>query len=160
MTTVEILKAYEGALAYRERAYAPYSKFRVGAAVKIKGRDEIFVGCNIENASYGASICAEQVAITKAISEVVSGKLEFLVLVTDTDPVACPCGICLQIMNEFSDIDFRVHFANLKGIQKSMSLTELLPVGFNRTYLVDHLIATKRPKHFPMLKKNLANVTV
>lgn len=135
MSSAEVLKAYESALAYRERAYAPYSKFRVGAAVKIKGHDEIFVGCNIENASYGASICAEQVAITKAISQIGGGKLEFLVLVTDNDPVAFPCGICLQIMNEFSDVDFRVHIANLKGIQKSISLTELLPFGFNRSDL-------------------------
>jgi cytidine deaminase len=135
MSTGDVSKAYEGALSYRERAYSPYSKFRVGAGVKLKGHEKIFVGCNIENASYGASLCAEQLAIAKAVSQVAGAKLEFLVLVTDTDPVAYPCGICLQIMNEFSDADFRVHVANLHGIQKSMSLAELLPFGFNRSYL-------------------------
>jgi cytidine deaminase len=135
MITAAVLKAYESAMAYRERAYAPYSNFRVGAAVKLKGHDEIFVGCNVENASFGASICAEQVAITQAVTRIPSGKLDFLVLVTDTYPVATPCGICLQIMNEFSDADFRVHIANLKGIQKSLTLTDLLPFGFNRSHL-------------------------
>ncbi|OYZ23594.1 MAG: cytidine deaminase [Bdellovibrio sp. 28-41-41] len=133
MDDAEIGKAFEKAKGFRNNAYSPYSNFLVGAAVKLEGHTEIFLGCNIENATYGASICAEQVAITKAISQVPGGKLESLVLVTDTNPVAGPCGICLQIMNEFSSDNFMVHLANLSGIQKSIAFKNLLPLGFNRS---------------------------
>jgi cytidine deaminase len=133
--TTKVSEAYENALRYRQKAYAPYSKFIVGAAVKVKGHDEFFVGCNVENASYGASICAEQMAITQAVTQKPGAKLEFLVLVTDTNPVAAPCGICLQIMNEFYDIDFYLYLANLQGIQESYSFKELLPLGFNHSYI-------------------------
>ncbi len=133
MDDAEIDKAFQNAKGFRENAYSPYSNFLVGAAVKLEGHTEIFLGCNIENATYGASICAEQVAITKAVSQVPAGKLEFLVLVTNTNPVAGPCGICLQIMNEFSSENFVVYLANLSGIQKSMPFKKLLPLGFNRS---------------------------
>lgn len=132
----EIEKLYERTKEFRSNAYAPYSIFFVGAGLKLKGHKEFFLGCNIENASYGTCICAEQVAITKGISENPGSKLEFLVLVTDTNPAAGPCGICLQIMNEFADSDFCVYIANLNGIQKSVRLTDLLTMGFNRSNLI------------------------
>lgn len=123
-------KAYDLAKEVRLRAYAPYSKFKVGATVAVKG-GELYTGCNVENASYGGCVCAERSSILKAISELGKCEFEFMVLVTDTDPVAAPCGFCRQIMAEFCAPDFQIHIANLKGVQKIVSFKELLPMPFN-----------------------------
>ncbi|MEK6546175.1 MAG: cytidine deaminase [Nitrospinota bacterium] len=111
----------------RENAYTPYSNFRVGAAVLTED-NRIFTGCNIENSSYGLSICAERVAIFNAIS---SGckKVTKLAVVTDTEPPASPCGACRQVIFEFGD-DVEVIMANLKGEIKIMKIDELLKDGF------------------------------
>lgn len=124
--------AYDLAKKARINAYAPYSKFLVGATFKIKGHDEYVSGSNIENASFGGTVCAERVAIWKWASEMRKDKeLEFLVLVTDTqDPVATPCGLCLQVLSEFLPPDFPIYIGNLKAVQKEMKLKDLLPSMF------------------------------
>src|ERR1700752_865511 len=96
----------------REHAHAPYSNFRVGAAVRAKS-GRIFSGCNVENASYGLTLCAERVAIFKAISEGERG-FDAVAVVTDKDELTPPCGACRQIIWEFCG-DAAVLLANLRG---------------------------------------------
>lgn len=129
MMSPDVHQAFEMAKACRERAYAPYSNFLVGAALKLKNSDEIISGCNIENASFGATICAERVAITQALSRHPSSRLEYLVVVAE--PTASPCGLCLQVIAEFADADLPVYLANPNGIEKTVTLRELLPMQFS-----------------------------
>lgn len=117
----------EAALAARERAYAPYSKFLVGAAVRaISGK--IYTGCNIENASYGLTICAERNALFSAVG---AGERKFtaLCVVGDTEAPISPCGACRQVMAEFKVP--KIILANLKGDVKEYTLDELLPLSFD-----------------------------
>ena len=110
----------------RSKAYAPYSKFKVGSAV-LTENDTIFTGCNIENASLGLSICAERVAIFKAIS---SGCkiLKAIAIICDTEEPCSPCGACRQMMVEFSP-EMEVIMVNLQNKTKTAKAKELLP-GF------------------------------
>jgi len=111
----------------RERAYAPYSQFRVGAAL-LSASGRIYTGCNIENASYGASVCAERVAIFKAISE---GEKSFstIAVISDDKDYVFPCGICRQVIWEFNcDADIMVCTAS--GCWQHYSIKELLPHAF------------------------------
>ncbi|MGH9729541.1 MAG: cytidine deaminase [Candidatus Acidiferrales bacterium] len=116
----------------REHAHAPFSDFRVGAAVRTKS-GRTFSGCNVENASYGLTICAERVAIFKAISE---GEREFdaIAVVTDADALTPPCGACRQIIWEFCG-DVTVILANLKGKVERESSSKLLPRPFDSSNL-------------------------
>lgn len=112
----------------RERAYAPYSRFRVGAAL-LASDGEIFVGANVENAAYGSTICAERVAMPKAI---VDGARDFLALavVGDGDGPCTPCGACRQVLFEFAP-DLLVLAAGADGATARYRLgPELLPAGF------------------------------
>jgi cytidine deaminase len=122
----------EAAKASREKAFAPYSNFKVGAAVETKS-GKFFTGCNIENASYGLTICAERVAIFKAISE---GETEFtsLAVVADTENLTPPCGACRQIIWEFCG-DVPVMFSNLEGKTETLQMNELLPRAFDNEFL-------------------------
>ncbi len=122
----------ESAKQVREKAFAPFSNFKVGAAVKTKG-GKIFTGCNIESASYGLTVCAERVAIWKAISE---GEKEFtnVAVVADTEDLTPPCGACRQIIWEFCG-DVSVTFANLKGNVETVQMKELLPRAFDTKFL-------------------------
>jgi cytidine deaminase len=115
----------------RSRAYAPYSKFQVGAAV-LTSVGEIFSGCNIENASFGATICAEQVAIFQAVA---AGHRRFtaMAVIADTLEPVSPCGICRQVLAEFSP-DCQVLMANLEGRWQLALLQELLPLSFRLLY--------------------------
>lgn len=116
----------------RKASYSPYSKFAVGAALSLSGKKSlIFGGCNVENSSYGATVCAERVAILKALSEHPKSKVEFLVVVTDTSPAAPPCGICRQVLQEFSTKGTLLGQASLKGIESVVSIQELLPGPFD-----------------------------
>ena len=116
----------------RENAHAPYSNFRVGAAVRAtSGR--IFGGCNVENATYGLTICAERVAIFKAISEGERG-FDAISVVTDTDTLTPPCGACRQILWEFCG-DIEIVLANLQRKTESLRLSELLPRPFDASFL-------------------------
>ena len=116
----------------REIAHAPFSNFKVGAAVETSD-GEIFVGCNVESASYGLTVCAERVAIWKAVSE---GKKKFkrIAVVTDTEELTPPCGTCRQIIWEFCG-DVPVTFANLKGKVETVRMKDLLPRAFDTKFL-------------------------
>ena len=110
-----------------ENAYAPYSRFRVGAALRTD-RGTLFAGSNVENASYGLTRCAEQSALQAMAS---AGERSFteLLVYTDADPPAAPCGACRQIMREFS-ADAPVHMVNAQGTVRTLSVAELLPGAF------------------------------
>jgi len=116
----------------RENAHAPYSNFRVGAALRAaSGR--IFGGCNVENATYGLTVCAERIAIFKAISEGERG-FEAIAVVTDTDRLTPPCGACRQLIWEFCG-DVPVILANLKGQTEVIPMRELFPKPFDSSNL-------------------------
>jgi len=110
----------------RENAYAPYSKFKVGAAILTED-GEVYTGVNVENASFGLTVCAERVALFKAVSD---GKRSFkaIAVVADTEEPVPPCGACRQVLSEFGDME--VIMANLKGDVKIARLRDLLPDSF------------------------------
>jgi cytidine deaminase len=129
-----VQEAFHQAKAVRQRAYAPYSKFLVGAAVKVQGQDHIISGCNVENASYGATICAERSAILSAVAQGFT-RFDFLVLVTGTPNGDMPCGQCLQVMAEFFEGETPVYICNDESILRSVSFRELLPNQFDKSSL-------------------------
>jgi cytidine deaminase len=118
------------AIAAQARAYAPYSKFHVGAAIQISGR--VFEGANVENASYGLAICAERTAIFAAVT---SGarELEAVAVSTNSSPPSSPCGACRQVLLEFATDPTKVIVTavNPAGEHRSWTLAELIPDGFN-----------------------------
>lgn len=122
----------EAAREARERAHAPFSGFRVGAAVEDE-HGRMFTGCNIENASYGLTMCAERVAIFKAISEG-AGKLQRMAVIADTDTLTPPCGACRQILWEFCG-DAELILANLAGREETVRVKSLLPRPFDSSFL-------------------------
>ena len=111
------------------KAYIPYSKFPVGAALVTK-KGKIYTGCNIENASYGLCNCAERTAIFKAVSE---GERDFsyLVITGETDGPISPCGACRQVIAEFCDPKMPVLLTNVKGDEKEVTVEQLLPGAFS-----------------------------
>ena len=120
------------ALEAREQAYVPYSDFMVGAALRAEdGR--IFTGCNVENAAFGSTICAERTAIFKAVSE---GHRDFvrIVIAGRSEDYCVPCGSCRQVMMEFAP-EMEVICLNGRGQAKSFRLRELLPYGFDQSWL-------------------------
>ncbi len=119
---------FEVAKMYRTRAYVPYSHFMVGASVETA--QAIYGGCNVENASYGATICAERTAILKAVSEEGSIELQRVTVVTDTPTGVPPCAMCLQVIAEFGTSETVVDIANLEGVVRTYTLGELLPQSF------------------------------
>ena len=123
----EIQELIQQARLAGEKAYAPYSKFKVGAAL-LTGSGKIFSGGNIENASYGLSICAERVAVFKAVSggEV---KLKLMVIYADTEELTAPCGACRQVLAEFNP-KLEIILVNKKGEMKAFNLEKLLPEPF------------------------------
>ena len=114
------------ALQARQRAYAPYSRYLVGAAV-LTADGEVILGCNVENASYPATICAERVALTSAVA---SGHTSFVALAVATVDGGTPCGICRQVMAELGP-DMVVHMADERGNYRTASVKELLPDSFS-----------------------------
>ena len=130
MMTREELKA--AAIDMLDRAYCPYSHFPVGAALECSD-GTVFTGCNIENAAYGLTICAERTAIFKAISE---GHRDFkrIVIAGKSEDYCVPCGSCRQVMQEFAP-QMEVICLNGKGEAKHFALKELLPYGFDETWL-------------------------
>ncbi|MBQ5561948.1 MAG: cytidine deaminase [Clostridia bacterium] len=120
-----IEKAFEA----RENAYAPYSKFKVGAAL-LTANGKIYTGCNVENASYPVGICAERVAMSKAVAE---GERKFVVIaiVGDGSSYCYPCGMCRQFMSEFCSEDFEIISVKSADDYKIIKMGELLPYTFN-----------------------------
>lgn len=127
MTELEIQKLMDCAIKARENAYSPYSHFAVGAALLCED-GTLFEGCNIENASYGLTNCAERTAIFKAVSEGHT-KFKALAVVADTEGPCAPCGACRQVMAEFK-IPLII-LGNLMGNIKIVTIEELLPFSFS-----------------------------
>jgi cytidine deaminase len=122
----------DAALAVRANAFAPFSKFQVGAAIEdCDGR--IHTGCNIENATYGLTICAERVAVFKAISEGVRA-FRRIAVAADTEVLTPPCGACRQILWEFCG-DVEIVLVNPRGKTESYKLKELFPKPFDVSFL-------------------------
>jgi cytidine deaminase len=114
----------------RKRAYAPYSHYKVGAALLGKS-GQVYLGCNVENASYGHTICAERTAVLKAVSD---GEMEFEAIAIVTRNGGSPCGACRQVLVEFAP-DLIVYIANKKGEHRTTTLRELLPDSFTPKHL-------------------------
>ncbi len=123
-------KAFQAALTARGHAHAPYSKFQVGAAL-VDSQGNIYSGCNVENASFGATVCAERTALLSSVAQ--KGRLAyaFIVVVCNTQPVTVPCALCLQVLSEFVTADFPVLLGDLEGIKKEVRFGDLLPMPFN-----------------------------
>ncbi|MEZ2719261.1 cytidine deaminase [Niallia circulans] len=120
----------------REKAYVPYSKFKVGAAL-LSEKGVVYRGCNIENAAYSMTNCAERTALFKAVSE---GDTTFkkLVVVADTEGPVSPCGACRQVISELCPKDMEVILTNLKGDVQTLTVAELLPGAFSPEDLNEH----------------------
>jgi cytidine deaminase len=117
----------------RRGAHAPYSRFKVGAALRSRG-GEIVTGSNVENATYGLTVCAERVALLKAVSERI-GRIEAVAVVADSPRLTAPCGPCRQLLWEFYG-DIWIHIEDLRGRwKKTLRLAELLPLPFDRRNL-------------------------
>ena len=133
MNNAELIKF---ALEAREKSYSPYSGFAVGAALLCKN-GKVFTGCNIENSVYSATNCAERTALFKAVSE---GETEFEKIAVvggnaeDEVPVdyCSPCGVCRQVMREFCNADFEILIAKSETDYKSVTLSDLLPMSFDK----------------------------
>jgi cytidine deaminase len=132
LPAVTIEQLIEAARAATERAHAPFSKFKVGAAVEDHdGRT--YSGCNVESASYGLTMCAERVAVFRAISEGAS-KLVRMAVVADTEELTLPCGACRQILWEFLG-DAELILANLSGATERLRISQIFPRPFDRSFL-------------------------
>lgn len=113
----------------QSRAYTPYSKFNVGALL-VTENDEYIYGANIENAAYPATICAERSALVSAYSNNIT-KFKAIVVVTDADGPASPCGVCRQVMKELCDDDMPVYLTSKSGEVIKRTVDDLLPLGFS-----------------------------
>ncbi|USB34069.1 cytidine deaminase [Paenibacillus sp. YPG26] len=111
----------------RKMAYVPYSKFQVGAAVLSGG--QVYRGCNIENASFGLTNCAERTAVFKAVSEG-NHRIEAIAVIADTEGPVSPCGACRQVLAEFCDKDTKIYLTNLHGHTEEWTMDRLLPGAF------------------------------
>lgn len=122
----------QAALEARDYAHAPFSKFKVGAALEDES-GRVFTGCNVENATYGLTVCAERVAVFKAISE---GARAFrrIVVAADTDTLTPPCGACRQILWEFCG-DVEITLVNLQGRMEMFRMKDLFPRPFDASFL-------------------------
>jgi cytidine deaminase len=116
----------------RRRAYAPYSRFKVGAAVRAGGR--VHAGANLENASYGLTVCAERNAVAAAVAAG-ARRLEALAVASGTRPPTPPCGACLQVLSEFAGPSLPVLLVGAGGAALATTLGALLPRGFGKGYL-------------------------
>ena len=125
---------YQKALDARLNAHAPYSGHQIGAALVLEN-GHVFTGGNIENASFGATVCAERVAIWKALSEFPGQKIKEIVVVSDAPKAWPPCGLCRQVMAEFSRPVTQIHAGNLQTLQKTYSFNELFPDAFTPEHL-------------------------
>ena len=124
---------FEAAAAARKNSYSPYSHYAVGCAIRMED-GKIFSGCNVENSSYGATICAERTAVLSAVTAG-SKKIRELLLITQNSPPAPPCGVCLQVIREFGEEKTPIHLSNPAGELRTVEFRELLPQAF----LTDHL---------------------
>ena len=126
---MDTTKLIEAADAARKYAYVPYSGFHVGAALLCTD-GTVYTGCNIENAAYGPTNCAERTAIFKAVSE---GHRSFaaIAVISDSEAYTTPCGVCRQVMAEFCRPDFTIYMCNTNREYQEITLEELLPLAFS-----------------------------
>lgn len=130
MTNDELIKA---AAEVRLQAYAPYSNYQVGAAIECSD-GTVFTGCNVENSSYGLSMCAERVAVFKAISV---GRRDFrrIAVIADSHSAVRPCGACRQVLSELFPAEAEVIMSSTRGKTEVATVSALLPYPFDRSYL-------------------------
>ena len=128
-------RLFEAAKAAQAKAYAPYSGFKVGAAIATP-EDEVFAGCNVENAAYPVGSCAEAGAISAMIAGGAS-RIGEIVVIGEGDVLCTPCGGCRQRIREFAAPDTRIHVAGPEGVRRSFTLGELLPFSFGPDNLMD-----------------------
>ncbi len=133
MPSLEVL--FEAAKAVQAKAYAPYSRFKVGAAIATPG-GRVFAGCNVENAAYPVGACAEAGAVSAMIAAGES-RIAEIVVMGEGDNLVTPCGGCRQRIREFAGPDTPVHIAGPEGIRKRLTLEELLPFSFGPDNLTD-----------------------
>lgn len=127
---MDIRKLKEAAVSVRENAYVPYSQFMVGAAI-MDDNGHIHAGCNVENAAYGPTNCAERTALFRAIADgVPAGGFRMLAVVADTDEPVTPCGVCRQVLIELCSPDMPVYMGNLQGTWSKSTVSQLLPGAF------------------------------
>lgn len=124
----ELETLYQAAYQARLNSYSPYSGHKVGAAITTKD-GKIFSGCNVENASYGATICAERGAIQTAIAVEGGLDIQSIMVITDSSPPWMPCGMCRQVIGEFAK-NPTIYLANLEGEMKTVSFSEIYPSSF------------------------------
>ena len=129
-----VQSAWNFAVDKLKRSYSPYSCFQVGSCL-VDHENKLYFGCNIENASYGATICAERVAFFKAVSEG-ARQFQMIIVLTDTERPTPPCALCLQVMAEFCPPNFKIFLSNLEGIQASYTFKELLSFPFGPSFLL------------------------
>jgi cytidine deaminase len=123
------------AIGAMNQSYSPYSVRQVGSVIKLTNGKE-YTGCNIENSSFGATVCAERVAVWKAVSEEGGDiRIAQVVVATDATPPWAPCGLCRQVVNEFAAPDCVIFLVNKSGEEKHYLHRELLPNGFDRSAL-------------------------
>ena len=134
LTNVEE-RAFQRALKAQENSYSPYSKFPVGASLKFVNEDEIFYGTNIENLSFGATICAERNAICQGVATLSKQVIEFIIVIAPTSSPITPCGMCLQVINEFSDDNTKILLGSKDGIAKTYKLCDFLGNPFKTDLL-------------------------
>lgn len=120
----------------QKKSYSPYSEYQVGAAILFES-GKMYGGCNIENASYGATVCAERVAVWKALSEGESSKIKLIFVVTSAKDPWPPCGLCRQVLVEFASSGAQVISEGIKGTQHHYLMEELLPQAFLPSDLED-----------------------
>ena len=129
---IDWIKLVAAARVARENAYAPYSKYRVGAAAMAKS-GKVYTGCNIENAAFPSGLCAERVAIFKAVSE---GEREITAIAVVTSNLGSPCGACRQVLSEFASDDALIVLAQARGNRrKKFSMKQILPDRFGPEHL-------------------------
>jgi len=127
---MDILRLKEAAIEVRKNAYVPYSEFKVGAAL-MDSNGHIHAGCNVENAAYGPTNCAERTALFRAIADGVSaGSFRMLAVVAETEGPISPCGVCRQVLIELCPTDMPVFMGNLQGEWTQSTVEQLLPGAF------------------------------
>jgi cytidine deaminase len=125
----------EAAIAVREHAYVPYSRFKVGAAI-MDNNGHIHSGCNVENAAYSPTNCAERTALFRAVADGVNaGSFRMIALVADTESPISPCGVCRQVLTELCSPNMPVIMGNLQGVWVQSTVEQLLPGAFGHQYL-------------------------
>jgi homotetrameric cytidine deaminase len=130
MTSPTTEELWTAACKVREHAYAPYSGYQVGAALRVRNSERIFTGCNVENASYGATICAERSAVVQAVADSEGApEIEELVLVTHAPAV--PCGNCLQVLAEFCSPGSLISTSTPDDLMPPRPFSEFLPLPFS-----------------------------